>query len=221
VILGLSAAWSPDPRHRYLLTPTAATDTFGVEMDLLCTGSAIHWLAALLTIESEQALMSLAAEIAVEDAPPFLGYLAPGEQGALWDPALTGTVSGLHLGHTPGHVARGLLNGILLESRRCIDALHDAGLSSCEVWVAGGSARDRGFRQDLADCTGCTVIAPDGHTDQSALGAAWLTAQAVSEIVPRRDPAVGESVTEPRAERRPAWERVWERHERLRGQVTS
>ena len=37
-----------DPDHRFLVTPLAEPGRWGVEMDLLATGSAITWLAALL-----------------------------------------------------------------------------------------------------------------------------------------------------------------------------
>ena len=44
----------------------------------------------------------------------------PGEQGARWDPDLAGALSGLHLGHGAGDLARGLRNGIVAESRHCL-----------------------------------------------------------------------------------------------------
>ncbi len=56
----------------------------------------------------------------------MLPYLAPGEQGALWDPSLRGAIAGLSLDAGPGHLARGLLTGIVIESKRCIDTLGQA-----------------------------------------------------------------------------------------------
>ncbi len=66
-------------------------------MDLLTTGSAFRWLAGLLGAAGgdEAALMALAAGVEPGAAGlSFLPYLAPGEQGALWDPELSGACWG-------------------------------------------------------------------------------------------------------------------------------
>jgi len=73
-----------------------------------------------------------------------LPYLSPGEQGALWDPLLHGTFVGLDLGHERRHLARGLVNGILLESRRCLAVLDETGNFGHDLEVAGSSATDPG-----------------------------------------------------------------------------
>ncbi len=62
------------------------------------------------------------------DGLAFLPYLAPGEQGALWDPTISGALFGLSLGHGAADVARALVDGIVLESRRCLSVLDQAGL---------------------------------------------------------------------------------------------
>ena len=46
---------------------------------------------------------------------PFLGF---GEQGALWDPSLRGTIAWITLAHTREDGARALLEGIAIEFRR-------------------------------------------------------------------------------------------------------
>ena len=95
-------------------------------MDLLATGSAITWLAGLLGGDLDAAgLVELAADTDPARAPVLLPYLSPGEQGALWDPALRGAVAGLDLSHGREHLARALVNGIVLESRRCLAVLDE------------------------------------------------------------------------------------------------
>ena len=186
VILALSDRLALDPRHRYLVTPLAGIDGWGLEMDLLSTGSAIAWLGALVMSdeEGEAGVMKLAATAEPGEGPVMLPYLAPGEQGAIWDASLRGAILGVHLGHEARHLARGLIDGILLESRRCLAVLDDAGLPRGEVRVAGGSATDPHFRAQLADATGRVVVSPsDGETRHSALGAAALAASALDGIV--------------------------------------
>jgi len=47
VIFGIADRLVLDPDHRFLVTPLAVPGGWGLEMDLLATGSAITWLAGL------------------------------------------------------------------------------------------------------------------------------------------------------------------------------
>jgi len=151
VLLGVADRLLPDPGHRYLITPLAGIDGWGFEMDLLTTGSAFHWLGGLLREAGgeETGLMSLAAGVAPgAGGLSFLPYLAPGEQGALWDPTVPGALFGLSLGHGAAEVARALVDGVVLESRRCLAVLDEAGLPHGEIRMAGGSGADaRGWME--------------------------------------------------------------------------
>ena len=216
VILGVTGEPRLDPRHRFLVTPMAEPGRWGQEMDLLATGSALRWLAGLIGAPDESGVIALAAQVDPADAPVMLPYLSPGEQGALWDPALHGTITGLTLGHERKHLARGLVNGIVLESRRCVAVLEEADLvyqAGADLMVAGGSAADETFRADLADATGRRVIMPGPpvtgqlapaagsrarstipaphSADFSARGAALLAARATGRPLPADFPAPG------------------------------
>ncbi|MCX6431283.1 MAG: FGGY-family carbohydrate kinase, partial [Actinobacteria bacterium] len=148
-------------------------------MDLLATGAAFRWLAGVLGIADESTLLDLAAG-AGSDVPVFLPYVAPGEQGALWEPDLTGTLHGLHVGHGAAEIARALVTGIVLESRRCLATLADHGFDRGLIRVSGGSASNPWFRQQLADATGRAVVTSGGaETDRSAAGAAEVAASAI------------------------------------------
>jgi len=207
VILALSGTPAIDTSHRHLVTPMAGVNGWGLEMDLLATGSAHHWLAGLLAGGDQEALAALAAGVDPEDAPLFLPYLLPGEQGARWDPDLTGVVTGLHLGHGPGHLARGLLSGIVTESRHCL-ALLEAAAGPGEIFLAGGGAFS--LAADLADATGRTVIRPDpARTDGSAIGAALIAAD---RSLPTPDLSERAVVTPDRA-RAAGWARLADQHE--------
>jgi len=218
VILGITDQLVLDPAHRFLVTPLAEAGRWGVEMDLLATGSAITWLAGLLGGDLTAAgLVELAASTAPADAPVLLPYLSPGEQGALWDPLLRGAVVGLDLTHGREHLARALVNGIVLESRRCLAVLDETCGASRAIEVAGGSAADSSFRTDLADATGRPVSMPrDDDTDHSARGAALIAALAVDGRWPDGAfPAAGLAAA-PDEARAKVWDGLWAGHESAR-----
>jgi sugar (pentulose or hexulose) kinase len=219
VIMGVADRLLLDPGHRFLVTPLAEPGAWGLEMDLMATGSAISWLAGLFgTGIDEAALVALAAGVDPRDAPLVLPYLSPGEQGALWDPLLRGAFVGLELGHERRHLARGLVNGIVLESRRCLAALGETGQFGREIKAAGGSAVDPAFRADLADATRCRVGRPGGHdADCSARGAALLTALVIDGVVPGPEPAP--PAAEPDPDRAAIWDELWATYERARRAV--
>jgi xylulokinase len=217
VLLGLSDRLLTDERHRFLVTPLAGVEGWGLEMDLLSTGSAIRWLGELLTLPDEAAAVELA-----QRAPPgadglcFLPYLGAGEQGALWDPDLRGTLFGLGHGHGRAALARALVEGIVLEMRRCLGVLDEVGLAHRAVRVAGESASSPFVRRLLADATGRQVTLERGAEESSARGAAMLSALALDDEVAR--PRSGAETTLPDPAAAPLWDRLWERHERfLRG----
>lgn len=223
VILAYSAAPVIDHAHRHLITPVPGVggleleggEGWGLEMDLLSTGSAHDWLARLVAGGDRAVLADLAAGVDAEEAPVFLPYLLPGEQGSRWDPDLAGTVAGLNLTHGPGHLARALRTGIVTESRRCLALLADAASTAArsaagEIFLAGGGGAS--LATDLADATGRVVhLAHPDRADSSAIGAAMLAASAVDGIeVPVPSPAV---TTEPSPAGAARWERLATRHE--------
>ena len=220
VLLGVADGLVVDPRHRYLITPLAGLGGWGCEMDLLTTGSAFRWLAGLLGEAGgdEAALMSLAAGVEPGAAGlSFLPYLAPGEQGALWDPSLSGALFGLSLSHGAADVARALVDGVVLEMRRCLAVLDEAGLPHGPVHVAGGSAVDPAFRRQLADaCRRDVVFAADGESAYSAIGAAALAAAAAGRGRPAAALATLETIA-PREAESARWDALWRRHETALG----
>jgi sugar (pentulose or hexulose) kinase len=217
VILGMSDELVLDEAHRFLVTPMAEPGGWGIEMDLLATGSAVHWLSGLLGVTDAE-LVAMADRSDHRGAPLFLPYLAPGEQGALWDPSLTGTITGLSLHHDRAHLARALVTGLVLESRRCLDVLGEVTRVPGKVRVAGSSAASVGFHQDLADASGRSVIGGEPSVDHSAVGAALVAASAVGLVrgsVSDEPEAVRspQKAVLPRPERQPMWRELARRHD--------
>jgi xylulokinase len=218
VVFGLGDRHVVDAAHRFLVTPTWLADRWGLEMDLLATGSAFRWLAGLVGVADEATLLRLAASADPSAAPLVLPYVGPGEQGALWDPDLLGAMIGLHVGHGPADLALGLVLGIVVESRRCLQVLETLGFDRRPLLVAGGSATDPWFRQQLADATGRWVVAPiDGDSDYSALGAAAVAAAGKGLVLPVGLGAA--TTTVPVPERATWWSALADRLDLARGVV--
>ncbi len=211
IVLGISDTPIRDRERRYLVTPLTGVG-WGLEMDLLAVGSAFEGVARLLGLAGPEALLEAAAEVRPDDAPTFLPYLAPGEQGALWDPDLTGALHGLSLGMTAGHIGRALLTGVVIELRRCIEILADTTGRRGPVLLGGGAA-SRLMWQDIADATGRDVWADPHSGDHSAVGAALLAADAVGRPLHRRSDV--ETVA-PREDRYSWWAERLARHDALR-----
>ncbi len=214
VVLGVTLGLRLDPAHRYLVTPIAGGDTFGLEMDLLSTGAALAWLAALFGVDGPSEVLRLA-----EGSPrgangvTFLPYLAFGEQGALWDPDLRGALDGLTIAHTREDVARALVEAIAVESRRAVEVLAESDVAAREIRATGPIVHERFLLQQLANSTGCAVV-PVELPSAAAAGAASIASGT-------RPPLAAATPVEPDAGTSPFWEEQRERidglRERLRG----
>jgi len=222
VIIGVSGHRRADEAHRYLISPLATGEGWALEMDLLSAGSAFTWIAELLGAGGDEGAVLHLAEMSHpgSNGVSFLPYLGSGEQGALWDPRLRGTISGLTLGHARQDVARALAEGVVLESRRCIGVLDEAGVRPREIRASGGAFTSAFFTSLLADATGRAVVLPTQEGSVSALGAAVLAAVASGwdPISPGSDDA---DRTEADPDAGSQWEALAERHERLLAAVRS
>ncbi|BBY58319.1 xylulokinase [Mycolicibacterium sarraceniae] len=215
VILGRSATLQLDDLGRFLVTPME-DNGFGLEMDLLATGSAVQWLAGLLGLDSPAALGDLADAAELSSAPMVLPYLSPGEQGALWDPGLRGATEGLTLRTTPAELARGLLAGIVAESRRCIDVLTHATATPGPILVTGSGGTPMAFRRDLADATDRAVHFHGDERDHCALGAALFAGRQVLDWPAGQVSEIPAEVIEPDSSRADLWAQRFAAHDALR-----
>ena len=159
-----------DPAMRYLLTPHVEPGWFGREMDLLATGTGYGWLSGLFGWQDGALDRAAATSVAGAHGLTFAPYLGGGEQGALWNPALRGELRGLSLHHTRADIARGFLEGICFEIRRCLEVLGET--SSIRGIVLGGHlVGEPSTLQMLTDILGYPVQ-PFPEASAAALGAA-------------------------------------------------
>ena len=194
-----------DSSERYLLTPHAVTGWYGREMDLLSSGIGFAWLGGLLDLTPE-ALATKALESRPGAGGVVFGpYLAGGEQGALWDPSLTGVIHGLSTATTANDLARAYLEAVFFEVRRCLDVLgQDARIDS--VVLSGRAAANSRLLHLFADVLGRPIKAFT-RSSPSSIGAAMLGADTSEgrfqsptlvgpEILPGNDAAAYDSLYE-------------------------
>ena len=177
-----------DPSARYLLTPHVAEGWYGREMDLLATGTGYQWLSRLLRWLPGELDARAARSVPGARGLVFAPYLAAGEQGALWNPALRGLLQGLTLEHSVDDVARAFLEGVCFETRRCLEVLAESGVE--QGIVAAGQMFVHGTNlQLLADIVNRPVRVFTEATP-AAVGAALGAWQAVGGGPERADSAL-------------------------------
>jgi xylulokinase len=181
VILDALAEPRLDGKVRYLLTPHVAPGWYAREMDLLATGTGYRWLKGLFGWAPGQLDRQAAGSVPGARGLLFAPYLAGGEQGALWDPSLRGTLDGLTTQHQASDIARAFLEGIYFEMRRCVAVLAET-QTLCAVVVSGRFVEQTASLALLADILArpievCSTRSP------AALGAALL-ARPLAELAP-------------------------------------
>ena len=217
VILGAASTLTLDPERRCLITPLAVMG-WGVEMDLVSTGAAVAWLSRLLGFgETGQAEVVAAAAGARDDTVPLaLPFVGVGEQGALWDADVRGTLLGLDLSHGPADVARARarrhhpgeppLPGAPARPR-------PARRARC---ARRGAARTRGCANASPTPRGRPVLVGDPDVASSAAGAARLAALGAGPALP---PAEGGRRYTPDPGRTAEWDRRMAEYDEVLGRL--
>ena len=108
---------------------------------------------------------------------------APGSHGLLFTPLSGpsqlpgstpgGVFAGLQLAHTRSDMARAILEGCGFEVRWALDQLHESGLPTSELWIAGGASASPVWPPILADISGVPIVLAD-YANWAALGGAAL-----------------------------------------------
>jgi xylulokinase len=147
-----------DPQARYLLTPHVEPGWYGREMDLLASGTGYRWLSGLFGWREGELDRMAAQSVPGARGLNFAPYLARGEQGALWNPALRGAIHGLGLTHGPQDIARAFVEGVSFEILRCLDVLGTRGAAQSLV-VSGAIVERATSLQVLADVLAQPVYA--------------------------------------------------------------
>ncbi|WP_112608495.1 FGGY-family carbohydrate kinase (plasmid) [Rhizobium sp. WW22] len=175
----IAIAGRPEPDRRLFLDYHLVPGLYAPNGCMASSGSLLRWLAALIGgSESDDVLKQLDQEAATVPAgadgvralPYFLGEKTP-----IHDPLARGTITGLSLGHTRGHMWRAVLEAIACGFRHHLDVLSETGRPATRLIASDGGSRSRVWMQIVADICGQPIhVLSDAFG--SSIGAAWVAA---------------------------------------------
>ncbi|MPZ68075.1 MAG: xylulokinase [Actinobacteria bacterium] len=150
---------------------------------MLSAAGSLRWYHDTLASELDYSdLVDEAAAIAPgSDGLLFLPYLT-GERTPHPDPLARGAFVGLTINHTRGHMTRSVMEGVAFGLRDSLALMDEVGLArSNEVRVTGGGSRSALWRQILADVMATTVVTTStsegvaqGSAMLASVGAGWF-----------------------------------------------
>ncbi len=141
------------------------------------SGGSVRWFNDTIGRTTFEELCALAADV------------APGSDGAIFIPALSGAMTprwngkargvfhGLSMAHGMGHLARAVFEGCAFGLRDIVDRFAELGLGDGEIRVVGGGSKSDLLLQLKADVTGKPVRRVV-HPEATALGATMIGAVA-------------------------------------------
>jgi xylulokinase len=165
------------------------TGAWEMEGHTQSSGAAFRWLRDEFGAEersTQEKTGSNAYDLLVAQAK----HVPPGSDGLLFIPTFNGSSApvvdlnargsllGLSLSHTRGHVIRALLEGISLEIRWMLDALIEIGTRIADIRLVGGGANNPIWNQIHADILGHPVTTLH-VSDAAMVGAAVCAAMGV------------------------------------------
>jgi len=194
VMFGAGTAWSltavadrlvqPLPDAGFVCTHLAE-GRFGQIVSMGNGGSSVAWALALIGLKDAdgETIDDLLASVPPgADGLRFWPFLAP-TGGAGLAPGTAGRLDGLRLAHGPGHLLRGVVEGLALELARYLRLLAEAGMPAERLIMCGGAAGSRVTPQIVADAASVPVTC-SAEADTSALGAAMLAAGLLAPDTP-------------------------------------
>ncbi len=183
---------------------------------MLNAGLSLRWLRDLLSMSADPAafaqLSAEAAAIAVgSEGLYFLPYLS-GERSPIMDPTASGSLNGLRLRHSRGHVARAVMEGVSFGILHIIETMREVNGSVDQLLASGNGLSSPVWRQILADVLGVPLHRPQAR-ERTATGAALL-AMIGAKILPGYPVIMGwlppiEDVTEPNMENHARYREIY------------
>ncbi|HET7121963.1 MAG TPA: FGGY family carbohydrate kinase [Solirubrobacterales bacterium] len=172
------------------------------------SGSLTAWLREMTGAPDFGTLVAEAAATAPgADGLLVLPYFA-GERTPLLDPRARGSITGLTLRHTRGHLYRAALEGISFGARHNLETL--AGQRPHRVVAVGGGTRGELWTQIVSDVTGLEQELP-AQTLGAAYGDALLAAEGAGLVAPGSSWAQTAGTVTPR----PEWRGLYDDRYRL------
>ena len=188
----LVATGRPRPDPRLFLDYHIVPGLFMPNGCMACSGAVLNWIVRTFA-KAEADAAATAGETPhqrldrlAERVPPgadgliLLPYFL-GEKTPIHDPHARGTLVGLGLHHTIGHLWRAALEAVVFGFRHHIEVFHELGYDVRRVVASDGGASSRIWMQIAADALGHPMELLHGHPG-SCLGAAYVAAVAVGAL---------------------------------------
>lgn len=135
----------------------------------------LDWCQRLLGLDHPGDVIRLADQADRSRAPLVLPYLSTaGERSPFLNPRARGAILGLDVTHIREEIAAGIVDGLSLAVKDCVDSAGEATM----VAISGGGARSTSWCQVICDAVGVPVTMPDVD-EIGARGAALLAAYEV------------------------------------------
>jgi xylulokinase len=195
----------------------------------LSAGGAFQWLRDALTPLNESQKLTFEKLIALaKEVEPgaggvlFLPYLL-GERSPYVAPDASASFVGLSQMHNAGHMARAVIEGVLMNMREILEVCVDAGLQTDQIIASGGATNEPLWLQLLADVLGREVVTVTGASEGGAYGAA-LAAGVGAGVWPDLPAALGQVevqrtfTPDPASQER--YETVFAAHRQLHGALS-
>ena len=150
---------------RLWANPYLFKDTWCLLAGMATSGSLTRWFKDYFAqdlVRAEETGGSSAYEILVYEADStpagaegviVLPYFS-GERTPINDPRAKGTIFGLSLTHTRGHIFRGILEGIAHGVKQHVDLFDSIGARPKEIKAVGGGTKNRVWMQAISDISG-------------------------------------------------------------------
>ena len=147
------------------------------------------------------------------DALVALPYFA-GERAPIWDADARGTIIGLTMAHTRGHLYRALLEATAYSARAIIDEISRAGVRMERIVAVGGGTRGGLWPQIVSDVTGLAQHLP-AQTLGACHGDALFAARAAGLVDDRTVWVdIADTVT-PDPRHRPVYDELYDVYQQL------
>jgi xylulokinase len=181
-----------DPALRLHCFCHAVPHTWHLESAILSAGLSLRWLKESL-LENHHSYQHL-ADTAADVAPGAEGLLflpdLAGNRTPHMNPHSRGALIGLTLRHTPAHMARAVMEGVVMEMRQGLDIMTSLQGNPLRMVASGGGTRHPLWLQLQADIYNRPILRSQVH-EAAAVGAAMLASigtklyQSVDEAVNR------------------------------------
>jgi xylulokinase len=188
----LLATDRPRPDPRLFLDYHIVPGLFMPNGCMACSGALLNWIATTFA-GAEADAAAAAGETPHQRLDRLAAALPPGADGLILlpyflgektpihDPYARGTLVGLGLHHTLGHVWRAALEAVVFGFRHHLELFEELGYAIRRVIASDGGASSRVWMQIAADALGRPIELLQGHPG-SCLGAAYVAAVGVGAI---------------------------------------